>query len=50
MYTKAAVWATSTNPRPMWDVDGSGMVPWSNMVSDFRDTQRIRQREPQREY
>jgi hypothetical protein len=28
MYTKAAVWATSATPLPMWDVEGSGMVPY----------------------
>jgi hypothetical protein len=22
----------------MWVVESSGMVPWSNMVSDFRET------------
>jgi hypothetical protein len=38
MYTKAAVWATSATPLPMWDVEGSGMVPLPNMVADFRDT------------
>jgi hypothetical protein len=25
-------------PLPMWDVEGSGMVPLPNMVADFRDT------------
>jgi hypothetical protein len=38
MYTKAAVWATSATPLPMWDSEGSGMVPLPNMVADFRDT------------
>ena len=37
MYTKAVVWATSATPLPMWDVEGSGMVPLPNMVADFRD-------------
>jgi hypothetical protein len=27
MYTKAAARATSATPLPMWDVEGSGMVP-----------------------
>jgi hypothetical protein len=40
MYTKAVVWATSANPLPMWDLEGSGMVPVPNMVADFRDTRR----------
>jgi hypothetical protein len=39
MYTKAVVWATSATPLPMWDPEGSGMVPVPNMVADFRDTQ-----------
>jgi hypothetical protein len=38
MYTKAVVWATSATPLPMWDPEGSGMVPIPNMVADFRDT------------
>ena len=38
MYTKAVVWATSATPLPMWDPEGSGMVPVPNMVADFRDT------------
>jgi hypothetical protein len=37
MYTKAVVWATSATPLPMWDAEGSGMVPEPNMVADFRD-------------
>jgi hypothetical protein len=37
MYTKAAVWATSATPWPMWDVDGSSMVPLPNMVAVSRD-------------
>jgi hypothetical protein len=37
MYTKAAVQATSATSLPMWGVEGSGMVPWPNMVADFRD-------------
>jgi hypothetical protein len=36
-YTKAVVWATSATPLPMWDVEGSDMVPLPNMVADFRD-------------
>jgi hypothetical protein len=28
----------------MWVVEGSGMVPWSNMVSDFRETPDFRDR------
>ena len=27
MYTKAAAWTTGANPLPMWDAEGSGMVP-----------------------
>jgi hypothetical protein len=42
MYTKAAVWATSATPLPMWDVDGSGMVPLPNVVAVFRDRKRSR--------
>jgi hypothetical protein len=38
MYTKAAVRATSATSLPMWGVEGSGMVPWPNMVADFRDS------------
>jgi hypothetical protein len=38
MYTKAVVWATSATPLPMWDPEGSGMVPVPNMVADFRDS------------
>jgi len=38
MYTKAAVWATSATPWPMWDVDASSMVPLPNMVAVSRDT------------
>ena len=37
MYTKAVVWATSATPLPMWDPEGSGMVPVPNMVAGFRD-------------
>jgi hypothetical protein len=37
MYTKAAVWASSATPLPMWDVEGSSMVPLPNVVADFRD-------------
>jgi hypothetical protein len=37
MYTKAAVWATSATPLPMWDVDSSGMVHLPNVVAVFRD-------------
>src|SRR4051812_9772710 len=32
--TGAAAWATNATPSPMWDVEGSGMVPIPNMVSD----------------
>jgi hypothetical protein len=38
MYTKAVIWATSATPLPMWDPEGSGMVPVPNMVADFRDS------------
>jgi hypothetical protein len=38
MYTKVVVWATSATPLPMWDPEGSGMVPVPNMVADFRDS------------
>ena len=41
MYTKAAVRTTSATPLPMWDVEGSGMVPGPNLVSDFRDTEQL---------
>jgi len=40
MYTKAAVWATSATPLPMWDVDSSGMVHLPNVVTVFRDSRR----------
>jgi hypothetical protein len=45
MYTKAAVWATSATPLPMWDSEGSGMVPLPNMVVDFRDKELFEVRE-----
>jgi hypothetical protein len=41
MYAKAAVRATSATSLPMWVVEGSGMVPWLNMVADFRDMARL---------
>jgi hypothetical protein len=33
----SVIWATSATPLPMWDPEGSGMVPVPNMVADFSD-------------